>query len=141
VNAPCICVALRRLARKATALYESELSAAGLTLTQYSALVRLERRGTCSLSELAGEVDLDVATLSRKVAPLVDQGWLAVSIDARDRRAKHYALTATGKRVLRRAETGWRRAQRTAARLVPVERVAELTRLSDAFDELARARP
>jgi DNA-binding MarR family transcriptional regulator len=140
VNEPCICVAVRRLARKATAFYEAELRSAGLTLTQYSALVRLERRGGCSLSELAAEVDLDLATLSRKVAPLVACGWLSVAADAHDRRAKRYALTARGTRALRRAERHWRRAQASARRILPAKDVEEIGRLAEAFGALAAAR-
>ncbi len=138
VSEPCICVALRRLARKATALYDAELRAAGVTLTQYSAMIRLARLGTCTLSELATEAGLDVATLSRKVAPLIASDWISVGT-AGDRRAKRYALTAEGKRVLRRAQAAWRRAQANAKRVLRPERVAEILRLSDAFGELAAA--
>ena len=51
MNTTCYCAAVRTAARKTTALYDSILAPAGVTLAQYSLLRRIQRAGTVSLTE------------------------------------------------------------------------------------------
>ena len=50
---PCLCSQVRRLARRLSSLYDTLLSPEGLTITQYSLLVNIERAGQLSHTVLA----------------------------------------------------------------------------------------
>lgn len=53
------------------------------------------------VSTLAGELGLAVSTVSRKVEPLVECGWLSVAADPDDQRAHRLSLTRKGVAALR----------------------------------------
>lgn len=65
-----------------------------------SLLHRVREHGGCRISELAHQCGLDVSTVSRHVAHLVEGGHLARSEDPDDRRAARVDLTAKGRRLL-----------------------------------------
>ena len=52
------------------------------------------------VSTLAGELGLAVSTVSRKVEPLVQYGWLSASPDPDDQRAHRLSLTRKGSAAL-----------------------------------------
>jgi DNA-binding MarR family transcriptional regulator len=107
---PCACSQVRRLARKLSAHYDSILSPEGLTITQYSLIVNIERAGQLSHSFLAEKVGMERTTLTRNLSPLVRAGWVAVAA-GKDRRQHLLQLTATGKRKLMRSLPLWEQAQ------------------------------
>ena len=107
---PCACSQVRRLARKLSAHYDSVLSAEGLTITQYSLIVNIERAGRLSHSFLAEKVGMERTTLTRNLRPLIRAGWVAVAA-GKDRRQHLLQLTATGKRKLMRSLPLWEQAQ------------------------------
>ena len=107
---PCACSQVRRLARKLSAHYDSILSPEGLTITQYSLIVNIERAGQLSHSFLAEKVGMERTTLTRNLSPLVRAGWVAVAA-GKDRRQHLLQLTATGKRKLMRSLPLWEEAQ------------------------------
>ena len=107
---PCACSQVRRLARKLSAHYDSILSPEGLTITQYSLIVNIERAGQLSHSFLAEKVGMERTTLTRNLSPLVRAGWVAVEA-GKDRRQHLLQLTATGKRKLMRSLPLWEEAQ------------------------------
>lgn len=53
------------------------------------------------VSSLAAELHLAVSTVSRKVEPLVQHGWLEVTPDENDQRAHRLSLTEEGMAALR----------------------------------------
>lgn len=63
-------------------------------------LHRVKENGPCRMSELAGQVGLDTSTVSRHVARLARDGYVARSDDPDDRRAARLVLTAKGRRRL-----------------------------------------
>jgi len=131
----CACTALRRLARHATAIYDSFLEPIGLKQTQYAVLARLDRLVHCNLSELAAACDLDVTSLSRGLRPLIAGGYVQAG-RGNDDRTKRYELTTQGKRVLRRAYPRWNMAQnRLLARITPGQ-LQSLQDLSSALRSL-----
>lgn len=107
---PCICSQVRRLARKLSAHYDTVLSPEGLTITQYSLLVNIERAGGLNHTVLAEKVGMERTTLTRNLRPLIRAGWLAVST-GKDRRQHLLQLTAAGKRKLMRSLPLWEQAQ------------------------------
>jgi DNA-binding MarR family transcriptional regulator len=117
-----VCTALRTLARQVTAIYELHLREAGLTISQYGMLARLDRLGCCSLSELAEITDLDITSASRSAAALITKDLVAVS-DGKDARTKSYRLSPNGKRILRNGYTLWQRAQQRVKELIPASRL------------------
>jgi DNA-binding MarR family transcriptional regulator len=107
---PCACSQVRRLARKLSAHYDSILSPEGLTITQYSLIVNIERAGQLSHSFLAEKVGMERTTLTRNLRPLIRAGWVAVAA-GKDRRQHLLQLTAMGKRKLIRSLPLWEQAQ------------------------------
>jgi DNA-binding MarR family transcriptional regulator len=107
---PCACSQVRRLARKLSAHYDSILSPEGLTITQYSLIVNIERAGQLSHSFLAGKVGMERTTLTRNLRPLIRAGWVAVAA-GKDRRQHLLQLTTMGKRKLMRSLPLWEQAQ------------------------------
>lgn len=105
----CTCFHLRRAARRTSQIYDRELAAVGLSLNEYSILRRaLEPRQLGALAEMLG---MDRTTLTRNLKPMLDAGWIGQRRGDNDARQKIFVATAAGKRLLKRAEPHWRRAQ------------------------------
>jgi DNA-binding MarR family transcriptional regulator len=68
----------------------------GVTVAGAHALDALARLGSISLNRLAAELFVDKSTASRIVAALEYRGWVARTVDARDRRALCLLLTDEG---------------------------------------------
>ena len=96
--------ALTRLVRRAflPTAGQRVRAEAGLDLERaaYSTLVRIADLDGPRLSELAAALGLDVSTTSRHVKRLVDDGYVAVSTDPEDARARRYHPTVTGRDAL-----------------------------------------
>ena len=107
----CYCAAVRTAARKTTALYDSILEPAGVTLAQYSLMRKIERAGTVSLTRLGRLAELDRSTVGRNVRAL-EQLRLVRTAPAADRREAEVRLAPAGDKALRRAAPLWEEAQR-----------------------------
>jgi len=107
----CYCAAVRTAARKTTALYDSILAPAGVTLAQYSLLRKIERAGTVSLTRLGRLAELDRSTVGRNVKAL-EQLRLVRLGAAKDKREGAVRLTSAGEETLKRAAPLWEEAQR-----------------------------
>jgi DNA-binding MarR family transcriptional regulator len=107
----CYCAAVRTAARKTTALYDSILEPAGVTLAQYSLMRRIERAGTVSLTRLGQLAELDRSTVGRNVKALEQLG-LVRTAPTEDRREAAARLAPAGEEALRRAAPLWAEAQR-----------------------------
>jgi DNA-binding MarR family transcriptional regulator len=125
----CACSTLRQLARRTTAIYDDVLEPAGLKLTQYGVLARLDRLVHCNLGELARVCDLDVTSLSRALRPLIANGWVK-SGRGKDDRTKRYELTVQGKHVLRKAFELWKKAQTRVHKVIAPDHIRALGDLS-----------
>jgi DNA-binding MarR family transcriptional regulator len=125
---PCACSQVRRLARKLSAHYDAILSPEGLTITQYSLMVNIERAGQLSHSFLAEKVGMERTTLTRNLRPLIQVGWVAVA-PGKDRRQHLLQLTATGKRKLIRSFPLWEQAQRQFLSRIGLQSLQELRAL------------
>jgi|SRR5579872_90540 len=110
VELPCACANLRRAARTVTKLYEDQLRDTGLRATQFTLLQALDIAGTITQGDLGELLALDSTTLTRSLKPLLGQGWVR-SLAGKDRRERHFELTAAGRQELDRAQPQWDRAQ------------------------------
>jgi DNA-binding MarR family transcriptional regulator len=107
----CYCVAIRTAARKTTALYDSILGPAGVTLAQFSLLRKIERAGTVSLTKLGQLTELDRSTVGRNVKALEKLRLVRVA-SAKDQRETAVGLTPAGERTLKVGAPLWDEAQR-----------------------------
>ncbi|WP_157268425.1 MarR family winged helix-turn-helix transcriptional regulator [Azohydromonas aeria] len=125
----CTCSRLRRLTRRVTAVYDRELAAVGLRVTQYALLATLRRAAGAqglAVSELAERMDMDRTTLTRNLKPLIGQGYAALVADARDARVRRALLTAEGAAALDAAQPHWLCAQLEVNRTLGEATVAGL---------------
>jgi DNA-binding MarR family transcriptional regulator len=120
VSPRCYCAAARKVARRLTRVYESELRAAGINPAQFELLNHLKARPGSSQALLAEAVDADQTTLSRNLKLLVERGWVRWGASAQDRRCAEYRLTAQGRRSLRLALPHWRRARARVEAALPL---------------------
>jgi len=107
---PCACANLRRAARAVTRIYNQELRATGLELTQYTLLMALDITGETTQGELGRVLALDSTTLTRMLSPLKKHGWIGTQ-PGKDRRQRLLRLSASGRRKLQESHADWARAQ------------------------------
>ena len=133
----CTCFHLRRATRRTTQVYDRELAKVGLSLNEYSILRRAREPKT--LSALAETLGMDRTTLTRNLKPLLDAGWLQETRSDEDARRKHIAITAAGRRLLKRAEPHWQRAQDQIEHLFGAQDTAALHTTLERLDRALRA--
>ena len=91
---------LRRSEQLGSASLEPIFAAAGITKTQWSALLALhfQRAGTCA--EIARDIGHDKGATTRLVDTLEERGWVVRDRDGdEDRRVVRLAVTAAGTRI------------------------------------------
>jgi DNA-binding MarR family transcriptional regulator len=109
--ASCNCLALRQATRQVTQLYDEELAAVDLRVTQYSLLSVLGRRGPSTLNDLARALVMDRSTLGHNLRPLERGGLVLLALDPEDKRVRRLGLSARGRAKLKAARPHWQRAQ------------------------------
>jgi DNA-binding MarR family transcriptional regulator len=129
MKATCYCAAVRTAARKTTALYDSILEPAGVTLAQYSLLRKIERAGAVSLTELGRLAELDRSTVGRNVKALEELRLVRLG-PAMDQREAAVRLTPAGVETLKRAFPLWEEAQRQVEASLGAAEAAELRSLA-----------
>ena len=107
----CTCLSVRQAARHITQFYDQHLATSGLRATQFSILAKIARLGPLTINALAEELVMDRTTLGRNILPLEREGLIRVEPGRSDRRSKELVLTEPGRKRLRLATEGWRRAQ------------------------------
>jgi DNA-binding MarR family transcriptional regulator len=108
---PCTCAELRRAARAVTQAYDDALRPSGIRVTQFTLLQVLARARSLTQAALGEFLAIDSTTLTRTLRPLAQAGWIG-AVRGADRRERHLALTAAGRRVFARATPAWESAQR-----------------------------
>jgi DNA-binding MarR family transcriptional regulator len=93
-----------------TQLYDEELRAR-LPASQFALLSAIAHRPNSNQSALARTLAFDKTTLSRNLALLKKNGWVAYGATD-DQRERGLRLTAAGADLLAAARPGWRRAQK-----------------------------
>jgi DNA-binding MarR family transcriptional regulator len=114
--------------------YDSDISPAGVNITQLAVLRCIARRGGEPLVRVAEEMEMDRTSLYRAIAPMIREGWLifADSSNARFRNAK---VTPKGRKLMTDANKRWEGVQRKVIGKFGQENyevlLAELNRLAD----------
>lgn len=72
----------------------------GLSMSQFSTLLRLHHEGECGVSDLGEQLGVTNAAASQMVAKLVQQGLLERCEDPADRRNKIISLSGTGQALV-----------------------------------------
>jgi DNA-binding MarR family transcriptional regulator len=126
----CTNLKLHQLGRRIARLYDADQRALGLKGTQYSLLSHVVKLAPVRPSDLARAMRLSPSTLTRTLAPLVAQGWLALE-PGEDGRSRSVLATATGRELLGAAQRGWKRSQLEVNRRLGAERVVRLHALLD----------
>jgi DNA-binding MarR family transcriptional regulator len=133
---PCTCANLRRAARAVTRLYNRELLADGIEITQFTLLMALNQVGEISQGELGDILALDSTSLTRMLKLLKEHRWVQAK-EGDDRRVRLFRLTKAGKTKYQECLPHWERAQeqlrtvlgeKTTGQLGRV--LAEVTRVS-----------
>ncbi|HEX7666667.1 MAG TPA: MarR family winged helix-turn-helix transcriptional regulator [Polyangiaceae bacterium] len=125
----CHASALRGASRRLSQIYDEELAPSGLRGTQFSVLVRIERRGSASLNELADDMAMDRSTLGHNLRPLERDGLVSLGVDPADRRSRTITLTAEGKKKLADARPLWLKAHTRFETAFGADRAAKLRAL------------
>jgi DNA-binding MarR family transcriptional regulator len=128
VGRRCACFNLRRVTRAVTQLYDDFLRPTGLRVTQFSVLVALRNLDQATVNQLADKLVVDRTTLTRKLRPLQQAGFVR-SRPGVDRRVREISLTAAGEDKLHQALPRWREAQSQMRRSLGRDRLERL--LSD----------
>src|SRR5690349_13087507 len=119
------CMTSREAARKITRLYDSSMQDSGVRITQFTILSQLMLRGEMPIGKLAGLLGMERTTLTRNLALLEAEKWIAVRAGD-DPRARMIAITAPGKAAVRRAFPYWSKAQAHVGELLGAEGQAAL---------------
>jgi DNA-binding MarR family transcriptional regulator len=124
----CTAAALRKASRRITQFYETALAPAGLTVTQYSLLTELVRRGkrVPTVTELAGAMVMDRSGLGHTLGPLERDGLITLAVHSEDARARSVVLTVKGKARQRQATIFLARAQKQFSDIFGARQAAQL---------------
>ena len=106
----CICISLRKAANHISKLYDHELSALDIKITQYSTLKNIQDLGNPTVHELSRKLDLERTTVLRNLDKLkkID----LISYKKNDvNKIKVISLTVNGTKKLNDAEVIWEKSQ------------------------------
>jgi DNA-binding MarR family transcriptional regulator len=107
---PCLCGSFRRTSRALTQLYQHGLRPLGLRPTQLTILQVLSRTGELSQGRLGEMLAMDSTSLTRTLAIMSRQGWIAER-RGEDRRERWLRLADGGEKKLRSALPAWEKVQ------------------------------
>lgn len=107
---PCLCGSFRRTSRALTQLYQHALRPLGLRPTQLTILQVLSRTGELSQKRLGEMLAMDSTSLTRTLAIMSRQGWIAER-RGEDRRERWLRLADGGEKKLRSALPAWEKVQ------------------------------
>jgi DNA-binding MarR family transcriptional regulator len=105
-----MCASFRRAARALTQHYEAALRPLGLRATQFTLLQALSLAGEVSQGTLGEILAIDSTTLTRTLAIMERQGWVA-SRSGEDRRERLLSLSKAGRAEYKRALPHWEKVQ------------------------------
>lgn len=113
---------LLRLATQRHTLIFQANSIAGLTPTQFSAMIRLAEHGPCSQNQLGRYAAMDIATIKGVVDRLRTKGLVHAEASTEDRRRSVISLTAEGRAMIADLHAaGTKITEETMAPLTPAE--------------------
>ncbi|MCD8035862.1 MAG: MarR family winged helix-turn-helix transcriptional regulator [Clostridiales bacterium] len=108
---PCFCMTARRAAGSLTSCYDKLLADEGITITQFSLMINIKSAKTTNITELTKKVKLDKSTLTRTLAPLIEEGYIH-SERGESRREVILSLTEKGQQKTADTFPKWRALQK-----------------------------
>jgi DNA-binding MarR family transcriptional regulator len=106
----CMCASFRRASRVLTQHYEAALRPLGLRPTQFTLMQALSYAGEISQGTLGEILAIDSTTLTRTLAIMERQDWIA-SRPGEDRRERLLSLSKAGLAQYKRAVPHWEKVQ------------------------------
>jgi len=103
--------AMRKATRRLGQLFDDVLQPSGLRATQFGLLTHIKQLNAPTIRQLADELVMDLSALGHTLKPLARDGYIVLTPDARDRRAKRVNLTPAGETKVAETEKLWRIAQ------------------------------
>lgn len=131
----CYCMNLRRAANAVTEYYDRALGETGISASQYSLLVNLERMETASTSDLAEQVNLERSTLARNLKLLLERE-LIMDTAKEGARSHKFAVSRQGGLLLEKGKPLWEQAQRDIVAYLGQEDTETLLRILRKLQEL-----
>jgi DNA-binding MarR family transcriptional regulator len=117
VVSECLAYRVRRLNRQITAIFNTALKDAPLTVTEMNLLAPIAANPGIQPSALAAAMAMDKSTLSRNLARLEDRGFVRIAPHP-DGRGDALSVTDPGHEVFLAAVPAWASAQRRVAGLL-----------------------
>jgi DNA-binding MarR family transcriptional regulator len=102
----CLTHGLMRTARLLSRGFEAAAAATGVSAAQFTTLALLSGHGTLTVGQIAAAVAADRTTMTRNLALLARNGWIAPA-DAEDRRERAWELTPAGRHKLAEVMPHW----------------------------------
>lgn len=103
----CLCLHTQRAARAVARRFDEALRPVGLRSGQFSILVSLNRPEPPTVGSVADLLAMDRTTLTANLKPLERSGFLNITPDTQDRRARRLTLTTDGLALLEQAIPIW----------------------------------
>ena len=110
IKLPCFRSAFCRVERILTRHYDSYLRQCGLQTSQLGILFYVSFCKKLPQQEIAQQLSMDKATLSRNLRLLIRDGLIEAQ-PGEDRRVRYISLTAAGKKKVKQATPLWEKAQ------------------------------
>lgn len=107
----CYCIALRKVSRRLTAIYDEAMAPFGINVSQFSQLRSIRSRQPVSLTELAEVLELDRSTVGRNTKVLQRMGLVQSGPSQEDQRETMLSLTPEAIDLLKQASPVWREVQ------------------------------
>lgn len=114
IGSACLCLQVRKAARRVGRLFDEALSPVGLTNGQFSLITMLAARDDWTMQALADALSTDQSSLTAALKPLERRGLVRTGVSGNDRRVRTPALTPAGTALLDKALPLWRTAQARA---------------------------
>jgi DNA-binding MarR family transcriptional regulator len=96
---------IRRAHQRATAIFNRQFAAAGLSAVQFAALVKVRDEGPVSQNHLGRLVHLDPVTIMGVINRLADRDLIRRTPDASDKRRTLLSVTSAGLSLLEDMQT------------------------------------
>ena len=117
---------IRKATRRLGQLYDDALAPSGLRGTQFVILTEIEALKGPTLRDLARAMVMDLSALGHTLKPLIRDGYVELTPDPSDRRAKRARLTAAGAAKFGETMKLWQTAQDSFEAAFGAAKAAEL---------------
>ncbi|MBB5213588.1 MarR family winged helix-turn-helix transcriptional regulator [Parapusillimonas granuli] len=130
--------AIQQLGRTYRALMAAFEARIGLSMPRWRILLNLHQSGERSQKQLARDLRMDPAALTRQIKTIEQEGWVERHTDAADNRLTNVALTAAGRALVARTLPRRTAFVETAFGDMSIEEMNELSALLRTLEERLR---